>query len=108
MHSEFAFMCVHDFNTENMRAKINMLEAKQGTETSNSRNADNKTKWQDIESKIIDAQIKYDTARTESQENLQIINSTVEQLSRDIYTNEDRIAMEHTKIEQLEFERTHD
>ena len=55
-----------------------------------------------------DSITKYDTAKTECQENLKIINSTMAQLSRNVYTNEDRIAMEHTKIEQLDFEITHD
>ena len=189
MDSEFTSMYVHYFDTENMQVKINRLEAMQGAGTSLSHNPDKETKWQEIESKIIDVQTKYETdlfafsnnltrlegdsatrqftiedhdvrltqlelgqtdlmcngtmdlqdhdiritqleadntgygdaiqhlgaetaqlgtVRAECQENMQIINNTVEQLSRDIYANEDRIAMQQTKVEQLELERTLD
>ena len=177
------------FDTENMQLKINRLEAKQGAETSLSHSTDKETKWQEIESKIIDVQIKYETdlfafsnnltrlegssairqftiedldvrltqlelgqtdcvcndtmdlqahdtritqleadntgygdaiqhlsaetaqlgtVRAECQVNTQIINNTMEQLSRDIDANEGRIAMQHTKIGKLELERTLD
>ena len=157
------------FNTENMQARIDMLEAKQGAVSSASQSS--ASKCQEIESTFINVQTKYETdllvfsknltrlegdsvshrstiedhnsrltnfdtritqlesdnaknvnlfqhldaateqietAMTDCQGNIQIINYTMEALSRGIYANEDRIAMEHMKIEQLQLERSVD
>ena len=174
---------------ENMQAKIDILEAKKGAESSFSHNQNTETKWQQIETKISDVQTKYETnlftlinnltrlegdstahhstvkyhdarltqlelsqtnctcndtirlqayvqriiqidednavngdaiqqlgnitahigtVSAECLENMQTINSTMEQLSRDIYANTGKIATEHRKIEQLELERALD
>ena len=70
--------CITLFYTENMQSKIDMLEAKQGA----------------------------DVGLSNTQ--MQIINQSMDQLSRKIFANEDRIDMEYSKIKQLELERTLD
>ena len=81
---------LHDYDT-----MITHLEAD---------NADNGEAIQHLGAKTA----RLTTVTTECEEQMQIINNTMEQLWQGIYTNEGRIAMERTKIEQIELDSDSD
>ena len=98
MHLKFTFIFLH-FDTEDIQAKIDIFEVKQGTETCFSHNPVNETKWKAIESKIIDVETKYGT-------DLFAFSNNLTRLEGDSPTHQSIIDDHNARLTHIELSQT--